>query len=77
MTFDILLLYIDRVSPTLTNGCSFYVLHFINRIEVILVVEKDAEIIRIATIENYAGSHVVGLIQDNITSEECTKLGNF
>jgi len=58
----------------LTNGGSFYIFNVINRIKVILIVEEDTEVFRIATIKNDAGAHVVGLIQDNIAAGSRTEI---
>jgi len=41
---------------------------------VILIVEEDTEVFRIATIKNDAGAHVVGLIQDNIAAGSRTEI---
>lgn len=65
--------YINRLR-TLTNGGSFYIFNVINRIKVILIVEENTEVFRIATIKNDAGAHVVGLIQDNIAAGSRTEI---
>lgn len=60
--------------PTLANGRRFDVIHFVDRVKVVLIVVEDPKVVLVVALKNNSSSHVVGLEEDRIASESGGRL---